>query len=84
MPDEARKRLEEIAKELKKEYKMDYSWKGDHLHFRRSGASGSVELGDGVLELKIKLGMILRPMKGKIEDSIRKNLVKEFGEGKAT
>ena len=84
MPDEARKRVEEIAKDLKKEYKMDYSWKGDHLHFRRSGASGSVELGDGVLELKIKLGMILRPMKGKIEDSIRKNLVKEFGEGKAT
>ncbi len=84
LPDEARKRVEEIAKDLRKEYKMDYSWKGDQLHFRRSGASGSVELGDGILDLKIKLGMMLRPMKGKIEDSIRKNLVKEFGAGKTT
>jgi putative polyhydroxyalkanoate system protein len=84
LPDEARKRVEEIAKDLKKEYKIDYSWQGDHLHFRRSGASGSLELGDGIIELNIKLGMILRPLKGKIEDSIRKNLVKEFGAGKAT
>jgi len=84
VPDEARKRVEEIAKDLKKEYKMDYSWKGDQLHFRRTGASGSVELGDGMLELKIKLGMVLRPVKGKIEDSIRKNLIKEFGPGKTT
>jgi putative polyhydroxyalkanoate system protein len=84
LPDEARKRVEEIAKDLKKEYKIDYSWQDDHLHFRRSGASGSLELGDGIIELNIKLGMILRPLKGKIEDSIRKNLVKEFGAGKAT
>jgi len=84
MPDEARKRVEEIAKDLKTEYKIDYSWEGDHLHFRRSGASGSLEMGEGILELKIKLGMILKPMKGKIEHSIRKNLEKEFGAGKAT
>ncbi len=84
MPDEARKRVQEIARDLKKEYKIDYSWEGDHLHFRRSGASGSLEMGDGSLELKIKLGMILRPMKGKIEHSIRKNLEKEFGVGKAS
>ena len=84
MPDEARKRMEEIAKDMKKEYKINYSWKGDQLHFHRSGASGSLGLGDGVIELRIKLGMLLTPMKGKIEDSIRKNLEKEFGAGKAT
>ncbi len=81
MRDDARKRVEEIAENLKKEYKMNYGWEGHKLNFRRSGASGFLELGDGMIELNIKLGMLLAPVKGKIEASIRKNLVKEFGEG---
>ena len=81
MRDDARKRVEEIAEHLKKEYKIDYGWKGNKLNFRRSGASGFLELGDGMIELNIKLGMLLTPMKGKIETSIIKSLNKEFGEG---
>ena len=79
MREDAQKRVEEIAEGLKKEYKMDYGWKGNQLNFRRSGASGSLKLGDASIELNIKLGMLLTPMKGKIEDSIRKSLKKEFG-----
>ena len=73
-PQETRKRVEEIAKGLKKEYKIDYAWKGDRLMFKRSGAAGNVDLGDGFIELNIKLGLMLSPMKGKIEESIKKNL----------
>lgn len=72
--DEARKRVEEIAKELKRDYKMDYSWEGDLVSFHRTGASGFVYLGEGFIELKIKLGMLLAPLKGKIEDKIRKDI----------
>ena len=81
MRDDAKMRVEEIAKKLKKEYKMDYGWKGSKLDFRRSGASGFLELGDGTIELNIKLGMLLAPVKGNIESSIRQNLEKEFGKG---
>ena len=72
--DETRVRLEAIAKDLKKEYQMDYSWNGDNLEFRRSGASGFVHLGDGFVELEIKLGMLLTPLKGRIEDTIRQDI----------
>ncbi len=77
--DDAKKRVEEIAEKLKKEYKIEHVWEGSKVNFRRSGASGFLELGDGKIELNIKLGMLLAPMKGKIEASIRKNLEKEFG-----
>ena len=83
-PDETRKRVEEIAKELKKEYKIDYVWKGDRLLFKRSGAAGSLDLGDGFIELDIKLGMVLAPMKGKIEKTIKQNIVAEMSGNKGT
>lgn len=72
--DEARKRVEEIARDLKKKLNADYSWKGDSLQFKRSGASGSIDLSDEFIELNIKLGMMLAPMKGKIESTIKEKL----------
>ena len=73
-PDKARARVEEIAEDLKTKLDAEYSWHGDSLRFHRSGASGSIDLGDGFIEIKIKLGMLLTPMKGPIESSIRKHM----------
>ncbi len=72
--DEARKRVEEIARDLKQKLNADYAWKGDSLQFKRSGASGSIELSDEFIELRVKLGLMLAPMKGKIESAIREKL----------
>ena len=72
--DETRKRVESIAEDLKREYKMDYSWDGDRVNFRRTGASGSVLLGEDFIELDIKLSMLLAPLKGKLEDTIRRDI----------
>jgi putative polyhydroxyalkanoate system protein len=72
--DETRKRVEAIAKELKRAYKMEYAWDGDHVRFRRTGASGWLYLGEGFIELEIKLGMLLAPLKGKIEEAIRRDI----------
>lgn len=83
-PEETRQRVEEIAKSLKKEYKIDYAWKGNRLHFRRSGATGSLDIGDGFIELSIKLGMVLAPVKGKIEKSIKQNIAVEMSDKKGT
>ena len=79
-PQETRERVEEIAKGLKKEYKIDYAWKGDRLLFKRSGAAGNVDLGDGFIELNIKLGMVLAPLKGKIEKTIKQNIQAELSD----
>ena len=72
--DEARARVEDIAKDLKKKLDADYAWHGDSLQFKRTGASGSIKLGKGYIDLNIKLGVMLAPMKGKIESSIRKQM----------
>ena len=86
-PQETRDRVEEIAKELKREYKIDYAWKGDRLLFRRSGAAGNLDLRDGLIELDINLGLVLSPLKGKIEQAIKQNIAAKMsgksGEGLA-
>jgi putative polyhydroxyalkanoate system protein len=81
---EARERVEEIAKDLKERLSADYAWKGDSLSFHRSGASGSIEVGTDSIECKIKLGMLLAPMKGKIEDAIRQKIHAVLDEEKPT
>ena len=82
--DETRKRAEAIAKDLKQKYNIDYSWKADRLLFRRTGVTGFVALGEGVVEIEIKLGMLLAPMKSKIEASIRQDLQASVGNGAPT
>ncbi len=68
----ARSRLEGVAKDLRDQYGIDYAWKGNHLSLHRTGASGTVTLGDGFIEITVKIGLVLRPMKAKIEDSIQR------------
>jgi putative polyhydroxyalkanoate system protein len=72
--EELRERVERLAQDLKAKLNADYAWKGDSLQFKRSGASGSIDIADDAIELNIKLGLMLSPMKGKIEESIKKNL----------
>jgi len=76
--EEIRHRVEKIAKGLKKEYKINYAWKSDQLLFKRSGASGFLGLGAGGVEVKIKLGLVLSPLKGNIEAAIKKNMAEEL------
>jgi putative polyhydroxyalkanoate system protein len=72
--DEARARVEEIAEDLKKKLDAKYAWKGDSLQFHRSGASGTIDVKDDYIDLRIKLGLLLTPMKGKIEATILEHM----------
>jgi len=65
---------------LKGKYRGAYVWRGDALHFRRSGVSGSVKLGTGHVELQIKLGLMLAARKGEIEAFIRRHIPTVMGE----
>jgi putative polyhydroxyalkanoate system protein len=70
----ARQRMEAVAQNLQERLHAKWSWQGDSLCFERSGASGSVEVGDDFVEFHIKLGMLLSPMKGTIENTIRQQV----------
>ncbi len=72
----ARKKVEEIANSLQDKLNAKWSWNGDSLNFQRSGASGSVDVGEDYVEFNVKLGMLLTPMKGVIEDAIQQKVDK--------
>lgn len=77
--NEARTRIEKIAEELKIKLDAEYFWEGDSLHFHRTGASGSIDLYDGFVECTVELSILLSPLKGNIEASLRENVHKALG-----
>jgi putative polyhydroxyalkanoate system protein len=72
--DDARRRVDDIAEDLKQKLHVVYQWQGDKLVFKRTGAQGAIELGDDFVEVKVKLGMLVAPMKDKIEAQIKERL----------
>ena len=72
--EDAKERLECIAKDMKEKLSFEYQWKGNSLHVKRPGATGVIQLGEGFVDVKVKLGTVLSPMKGKIKESIEKNI----------
>ena len=78
--EETRDRVERVAEYLGGKYKIKYAWKGDQLSSKHKGAHVHVNLTDGCVELKIQLGMLFAPLKGRIERAIRKNLHSVIGD----
>ena len=72
----AKERVEEIANTLQEKSHAKWSWQGESLNFKRSGASGSVAVGEDFVEFNIKLSMLLAPMKGSIEQAIQEQVDK--------
>jgi len=77
---ETRERVERIAKHLHSKYKVNYIWEGNQLRSKHKGSYVHVFLGDGCIEMKIQLGLLFAPLKGKIERAIRKNLHSVIGD----
>jgi putative polyhydroxyalkanoate system protein len=70
----ARATAEKLAAALASEYHADYQWQNDELTFRSSGIEGRLNVGTDEVEINVRLGMLLRPLKGKIETGIRSRL----------
>lgn len=77
--DAARQRAEALVDKLSKQYELKAEWKGDRVEIKRSGANGSVEIGDDSIRVELKLGMMLSVMsstiKAGIEEALDKALV---------
>lgn len=68
--DKAHDTVEKLAKKLKKDLDADYHWEGSTLKFSRSGASGKIDVSDDSVQVEVKLGMLLSPLKGSIQKTI--------------
>ncbi len=72
--EEVRTRVDAMVEDLETRLEAECAWKGDSLRFERKGASGSIDVGDGFVEINIELGMLLSPMKKKIEQTILRDI----------
>ncbi len=77
--DRIRDEIQKLADELARKLSARYQWRGDRLMFERSGANGHIDIGDSDVDVEIKLGMLLTPLKSQIESTIEEYLDSRLG-----
>jgi putative polyhydroxyalkanoate system protein len=75
---EARAVVERVADRMREKFGTEGSWEGDTLTFQRSGVKGAIAVSPGDVHVTAELGMLLSPLKGTIEEEIRKKLDEQF------
>jgi len=70
----ARKTAEKLADSLAAEYNAKYQWHNNDLKLTAKGVQGLLHVGHDMVDIKVDLGVMLRPFKGKIESRIKAQL----------
>lgn len=77
---QAKAAVQEAADDLAAEYDLQSHWKGNTLHFERSGVEGSMKVSASAIELDVKLGFLLRAFRSSFEGHIERHLDQHLGE----
>jgi putative polyhydroxyalkanoate system protein len=75
---EARAVVERVADRMREKFGTEGGWDGDILTFQRSGVKGAIAVSPSDVHVTAELGMLLSPLKGTIEEEIRKKLDEQF------
>ena len=75
---EARARVDRVAARMHEKFDMDSRWEGDTLRFSRSGVKGSITVAASEVTVHAELGLMLSPLKGMVEDEIRRKLAEHL------
>lgn len=74
-PDVIKQRLTALGEKLQAKYSAKTSWDDDKtLKVKGTGVDGKLKISDNKVDVDIDLGFLLKPMKGKIEEAITKEL----------
>jgi putative polyhydroxyalkanoate system protein len=65
--------VQEMADALAAEYGLGSAWRGNTLHFHRSGVDGEMHVTDSEIRLHVTLGFLLSAFKGKFIEHIESN-----------
>lgn len=76
--EEARKRADRIAEDLRQQYSVTTQWQGDAMHVQGNGLSGQLLVDERHIELQVKLGLALKLMEGPIRSVIEKTIDEEL------
>jgi putative polyhydroxyalkanoate system protein len=77
--DEAKKKAEDLAKNMQTMFNLDWAWTGDTIQFQAPkgvarGTRGAVSVGDHDVHVAIDLPFMLRPMRATIESELHRQL----------
>jgi putative polyhydroxyalkanoate system protein len=75
----AKRLAETMALRLRDDYGGTYTWTGDHLQFERTGASGRITVRSDAFEVRVEIGFLLSPLRGRVEREIRAFCDEQFG-----
>ncbi|MSP26161.1 MAG: hypothetical protein EXR75_13590 [Myxococcales bacterium] len=77
--EDAKKRAEQLAKDLEGKLGITWSWEGEQIRFRADsgaakGANGVVKVSASTVRVEIDLPFLLRAMKGMISGKVEERL----------
>jgi putative polyhydroxyalkanoate system protein len=77
-PAQARSAAQTVADKISQEYALKCEWRGDVLHFERSGVNGELTLGATQAQIVIRLGFLMGAFRSAIEAKVAANMKKVF------
>ena len=77
----ARERTEQLAKRMEEKFGLECKWSGNNVDFdapkgMAKGTSGTIHLSQESVRVTVKLPLLLRGFKGKVEDRLNEELDK--------
>jgi putative polyhydroxyalkanoate system protein len=81
---EAKQAAEKVARQLKKDFQLDYVWDANVLRFKRSGVDGELHVTAKEIRLDARLGFRFSFLAPRIEAEARASLDRVLGAAKHT
>lgn len=76
---EAHALIDKVAARMREKFEVKTQWQNDTaLAFERPGISGKIAIGSDEIHVSAQLGMLFSPLKGMIEQEIRRKLDEHF------
>ena len=72
--EEVRRRFAEVEQKLNERYGVKLAWHGDAADVKGSGVTGTIEVTDSKVNIRLKLGLMVRPLAGKIREAMEKQI----------
>ena len=72
--EEVRRRFAEVEQKLNERYGVKLAWRGDTADVKGSGVTGTIEVTDAKVSIRLKLGLMVRPLAGKIREAMEKQI----------
>ena len=74
----ARAVVDQVAARMHEKLGMEGQWQGDTLRFSRPGVTGTIVVSNDAIQVHAELGLMLSPLKGMVEQEIRRKLDEHF------